>query len=324
MALQKIKIAIIGYGYWGKIIVSKLLSHPYFELKYICDPKLDLDHQYMENQSIHLIQDQSIILNDSEIKAVLIAVPPIFHYQVAKACLLSKKHVWLEKPACTNLKDFERLNHLATQYQCILHVDYLYIFNPLIHTIKKLIKDEKIISFHSIRTNQNHIGASSGLGDTLDLIYDLGVHDLSILKYICDDLEMIDIQINIKSNLNMVDLEILKLNLKNDSEIDIKIHLNWQGLHKTRSIKINTDRKELILTLDSCHKEMLLVKDLDQEIDHEFKKVDVLSLDVLSLDVLSLSINAFYEQIKSNTQDQMILKIASAIHQSIEQMKALI
>ncbi len=227
MALQKIKIALIGYGYWGKIIVSKLFNHPHFELKYICDPKLDINHPYLENQSIRLIQDQSIILKDSEIKAVLIAVPPIFHYQVAKSCLLAKKHVWLEKPACTNMKDFESLNDLATQYQCILHIDYLYIFNPLIHTIKKLIKGEKIISFHSIRTNQNHIGASSGLGNTLDLMYDLGVHDLSILKYICDHLEMIDIQMNIKSNFNMLDLEILKLNLENASKIDIKIHLNW-------------------------------------------------------------------------------------------------
>jgi hypothetical protein len=320
MALQKIKIAIIGYGYWGKIIVSKLLSHPYFELKYICDPKIDLDHQYLENQSIHLIQDQSIILNDPNIKAVFIVVPPLFHYQIAKDCLLNQKHIWLEKPACTNLEDFEILKKLAEKNNCILHIDYLYLFNPFIHLIKDLIKDEQLISFHSIRTNQNHVGASSGLGHSLDLIYDLGVHDLSILQYICHDLNMIPLQMKIQSRENIVDLEMLKLDLDHNLKIDIKIHLNWQGLQKNRTIKICTDRKELIFTLDSFYQELLLLKDLHQETYQEIVHIDVMN-DSKNMDILGLSIEVFYQQIRTNTQNQMILDVTSMIHRNIAFMK---
>ena len=34
---KKIKCALIGYGYWGRIISKYLNNSDYFELCYICD-----------------------------------------------------------------------------------------------------------------------------------------------------------------------------------------------------------------------------------------------------------------------------------------------
>ncbi|MBO1224079.1 MAG: Gfo/Idh/MocA family oxidoreductase [Candidatus Scalindua sediminis] len=38
------------------------------------------------------------LLNDSSLKAVVIATPAAYHYQMAKEALHSKKHVFVEEP----------------------------------------------------------------------------------------------------------------------------------------------------------------------------------------------------------------------------------
>jgi predicted dehydrogenase len=60
----------------------------------------------------------------TNVDAVLIAVPPHAHEELAKACLLAEKDVLLEKPAVLSIEKLKELYHLADTQKKILHVAY--------------------------------------------------------------------------------------------------------------------------------------------------------------------------------------------------------
>ena len=48
-----------------------------------------------------MFQNKKEIFNDEEINAVIISTPIRTHYSLVKQALLSKKHVFIEKPLCS-------------------------------------------------------------------------------------------------------------------------------------------------------------------------------------------------------------------------------
>lgn len=62
------------------------------------------------------------LLNDSEIDAVLVAVPTAMHFDVAMRALVAGKHVMVEKPMAIDLAQAEHMNTEATRRDRVLSV----------------------------------------------------------------------------------------------------------------------------------------------------------------------------------------------------------
>jgi predicted dehydrogenase len=60
----------------------------------------------------------------TNVDAVLIAVPPHAHEELARACLLAGKDVLLEKPAVLSVEKLQELYSLAEERRRLLHVAY--------------------------------------------------------------------------------------------------------------------------------------------------------------------------------------------------------
>ena len=79
------------------------------------------------------------LLADDSIGAVYIPLPPALHYEWAKKALLAGKHVLLEKPFCTNIKDTEELLNLAEQRHLAVHENYMFLYHSQLAEIKKML-----------------------------------------------------------------------------------------------------------------------------------------------------------------------------------------
>jgi predicted dehydrogenase len=212
--------------------------------------------------------------------------------------------VWLEKPACTSLEDFEVLRRLSTENQRILHVDYLYLFNPLIHQIKELIQSSEIISFHAVRMNQNHIGASSGFHEQIDLIYDLGVHDLSIFSFLVPQVKRFQFKHQIDSKNHVLIL------FGRLDQIDVRIELSWKHTHKVRQLLITLLNGIIIeFTLDDQGCEVLNVFEIGGIEQIQYQQ---------QFDSLKQSLLHFYLNISKMDDDQTLLDVASDVHKAIQ------
>ena len=95
---------------------------------------------------------QSLISSD-EIDAVYIPLPPALHYRWAKMALESGKHVLLEKPFTTSLKDTEELISLAKAKGLALHENYMFVYHSQLSWIKEKIAEGAVGDVRLIRTD---------------------------------------------------------------------------------------------------------------------------------------------------------------------------
>lgn len=77
------------------------------------------------------------LLNDTEVRAVYIPLPPALHFRWAKKALLAGKHVLLEKPFCTSVQDMEDLLKLAAEKHLAVHENYMFVYHSQLDWIKE-------------------------------------------------------------------------------------------------------------------------------------------------------------------------------------------
>ena len=125
----KVKVAVIGLGAWGREIINTLTQMPRADLPIdaeiaaICDTyPASLKRAANAVPGAAQTADYKTILNNKDIKAVVIATPTPDHKEVVLAALKAGKHVYCEAPLAGSIEDAREIalaakaaKHLAFQ-----------------------------------------------------------------------------------------------------------------------------------------------------------------------------------------------------------------
>ena len=102
----KIKVAVIGLGSWGREIINTLGRVPQADIAAICDTyPASLKRTASAAPSAAQTGDYKTILDNKDIKAVIIATPTFEHKDVVLAALKAGKHVYCEAPLAGSIED---------------------------------------------------------------------------------------------------------------------------------------------------------------------------------------------------------------------------
>ena len=225
------KLGIIGIGNWGKNLVREL-SKIHCIKKCSSNGNLKNIRWLKKNYpSIQYVSDSKEIFADKEINAVIIATPINTHYKLVKKALLSKKHVFVEKPISTNLSEAEELIEIAKKNNLLLFVGHIFIFNEI---FKKLIQ----ISNRENITHLNFLWNKFGTFDE-DIFLNLVSHDLSIILALFGKPKKIKL-INKFGVISKCDVVTLILELPNKKTC--QIHVNRCSSHKQKHVTIFTQK----------------------------------------------------------------------------------
>ena len=225
------KLGIIGIGNWGKNLVREL-SKIHCIKKCSSNGNLKNIRWLKKNYpSIQYVSDSKEIFADKEINAVIIATPINTHYKLVKKALLSKKHVFVEKPISTNLSEAEELIEIAKKNNLLLFVGHIFIFNEI---FKKLIQ----ISNRENITHLNFLWNKFGTFDE-DIFLNLISHDLSIILALFGKPKKIKL-INKFGVISKCDVVTLILELPNKKTC--QIHVNRCSSHKQKYVTIFTQK----------------------------------------------------------------------------------
>jgi len=177
------KIAVIGYGYWGPNLVRNFSWAPNAQVKYVCD----LDEKQLarvkgmfpnvEKTTTNLQE----VLDDPQVEAVAISTPVRTHFPLAKAALLKGKHVMVEKPMTDSVAQAKELVKLADDKGLTLMTDHTFLYTGAVRKIKALIDSGdlgELYYFDSMRVNLGLFQSD------VNVIWDLAPHDLSIMLYL--------------------------------------------------------------------------------------------------------------------------------------------
>src|SRR3990172_1327099 len=111
---MRLRIAVIGCGYWGPSLVRHFSETPAAEMAICCDRderRLALMRQRFPH--IELMTDADQVFKNPRVDAVAIATPVSTHYALAKQALAAGKHVLVEKPLTSKVSEAEDLIEMA-------------------------------------------------------------------------------------------------------------------------------------------------------------------------------------------------------------------
>lgn len=177
-----IRVGVIGYGYWGPNLVRNFTECADTEVCAVADlNKTRLQHVRQRYPRIQVTPDYREILADPQIDAVAISTPVSTHFPLALAALESGKHVLVEKPMTSNSEQGLQLIEEAERRNLVLMVDHTFVYTGAVRKIRELIATGALGQIYYYDSTRVNLGLFQ---HDVDVIWDLAVHDLSILEFI--------------------------------------------------------------------------------------------------------------------------------------------
>jgi predicted dehydrogenase len=282
--MKKYHVALIGYGYWGKIIHNILQKMNYVNVVAIYNRNLE-----KELEDSIFTNDVNNIITNQTITDVFICTPTNTHFYYANLFLNNGKNVFCEKPL--SIKNEEIINLIKTSYlkKLKLFTDYTFIFNPNINKLKKLIAFENI---QLIEINFKQFGKFYNE----HVWYTLGPHALSMLSLFCDlkinKANFISLLINSKNHVTKGEIII------NTKDITSKIHLSLYEPKKSREIKIFCNNKTFEYDLLN-EKIYIYLNDINNQSILD-ETINLITNESLNKSI-EFFLNSEFEEVESNT-----------------------
>ena len=162
------KIALIGYGYWGKILYNNLKS---FDIDLVVCDAVSSDYP------VTITNYRDI----SDVESVIVAVPCTDHYDICKHFLEKGISVFCEKPLTFTLQESIELYEIAEKNNTVLFVDWIFLYNTQVNKIKDIVNSMELGKLISVNMRRLNKGPAR---HDVNSLYDLSSHDFSILFHI--------------------------------------------------------------------------------------------------------------------------------------------
>ncbi|MDA9698742.1 Gfo/Idh/MocA family oxidoreductase [Candidatus Pelagibacter sp.] len=235
-----LKVAIIGYGYWGPKLARNIQNSNNFDIKFIIDTSINNLNKAKKNFPLCQFYKDYRKLNSKKVDLVVISTPTKTHFKMANH-FLNKTNVLIEKPLALKLNDVVKLEKLSLRKKKKLFVDYPFIFSGSIKYLKDIINQKKYGKLLEIESFREQ----APIRNDADVVWDLGVHDISILRYLLNTnpKKIKSVKYNtIKTKKK--DTAYINLEYKNNLKVFIKN--SWISPLKIRLIKFKFQKAIII------------------------------------------------------------------------------
>lgn len=238
-----IGIGVVGYGYWGPNLVRNFWALPGAKLVTVCDMRPErLSSVTSQYPAVEVTSDFDALLKDSRIDVVAIATPVSSHYDLALQALKAGKNVFIEKPMTATAEQAQRLLDEADRRGLVIGVDHTFVYTGAVRKIKELVSTEElgdIYYYDSVRVN---LGLFQ---HDVNVIWDLAVHDLSILDYVIPQ-QPVAVSATGMSHVPGEPENIAYMTLFFANNLIAHLHVNWLAPVKVRRTLIGGSRKMIV------------------------------------------------------------------------------
>jgi len=333
-----IQVAVVGVGYMGRKHAETYRALPGATLVAVVDTNIDRARQVaQECGCIGYASVAQLLKHHPELQAASIAVPTIYHTQVAELLIGHGIACLIEKPLASSTRQAELIAALADRERAIVQVGLVERFNPAIRAVRRLhlkplmIKADRVsrMPFRSL---------------DIDVVLDVMIHDLDLALLFTG------------SGVDGIEIEARGLALENQAEHICTARLLFPGgcmadlnasriaLTSKREIRIFT--KEFYISIDCRKKKAFLIREADylkgldiarrmseagQEItDLRFRELvrvqDLVSPEEEAQDALTLELDGFLTSVRQQQRPEVDLqaglKTLALAEQVVEAMRS--
>jgi UDP-N-acetylglucosamine 3-dehydrogenase len=183
--MNKLGVAVIGIGFWGRNHVRVFSELPQTELKAVCDVNKERVAALANQYKVDAYTDSRKLLKRKDIQAVSICTWTTTHAAEAVKAIRAGKDALVEKPIASTVSEAKRIVRLAERRNKRLMVGFIERFNSGVQNVKSMVYREEIGSLVSA-TSRRVSEWPERIGD-VGVVKDTAIHDIDVMRYIFDE-----------------------------------------------------------------------------------------------------------------------------------------
>jgi len=183
--VKKLRVAVIGAGFWGRNHLRVLNDLPEADLVAVCDVNRERVDSASRRYGIRSYVNSDDLYRKEDVDAVTICVWSAELYSESMKALNAGKHIFVEKPMASQSKEAEEILETAKSQNLYLTVGFIERFNPAVRRLKKAIDDGKIGEPVSA-TGKRVSKWPERLGD-IGVVKDTAIHDIDLMRFIFNE-----------------------------------------------------------------------------------------------------------------------------------------
>ena len=272
--MKKLGVGVIGTGFWGRNHARVFKELEETELLAVCDINAERAKNVAKQFGVRAYTNMGKMLKRKDIEAVSICTWSLTLAKEALKALKTRKHVLVEKPMATNVKQAEKLLEMAEEKGLHLTVGFLMRFIPGIQHMKNVIED-KTIGNLVCATAKRVSEWPERIGD-VGVVKDTAIHDIDIIRYLFGE-EPIAVYAKTGSMKYKKFEDYAQIMLTFASGKNAFIESNWLTPYKTRTLVVTGSKA--IMKLDYITQE-LTIEDAKKTIQPRYPWQEPLKLEL--------------------------------------------
>jgi predicted dehydrogenase len=314
--VKKLRVALIGYGYWGPNLARNVALNSKYDLVAIVDQDKQRRQMAASLYGIDTFASYLDLDKDLKIDLAVVCTRPASHKSLVTHFIKTKTHILVTKPCGISSTEAREMTMLADEFNVKVFCDFTYHFSPLIDFLfvnpiaNKII--EQMREYTSYRTSLGIIQAD------VDVLADLAVHDINILLLLKSSLP---VSVNcIKTN--STDSPLLQaafLTLIWADGFAASIHVSWNSPRKVRLISIASKDHAILLEemnreapiqivrfepSDSCYESLTPEEKYSRNVSFTMGNLEVPQIDMY--EALAKEVDAIADALTMNSVERSI------------------
>ena len=167
-----LKIGVFGAGHLGKIHIQQWQQVAEAELIGFYDPSNEQAAAAEAKYGVKRYTDMDSLIEAAD--AIDIVSPTTTHHDIAKRCLLSGKHVFIEKPLAHTLDEGMELVQLVKEANVKCQIGHVERYNPAFLAVGEQLRQPMFREAH-------RLAQFNPRGTDVSVILDLMIHDIDIV-----------------------------------------------------------------------------------------------------------------------------------------------
>lgn len=244
------RIALIGLGYIGKIHLKLLTENPEWIVSGIYDLDQKLTRELAEQYKVKACASIEEAIESAD--AVNILTPVNTHFEIARKAIIAGKHVYMEKPLTSSLKEAKQLQLLVNEAGIYFQTSHSERLNPAFTAALPYLDNPKFIEVHRLSTYKPR-------GTDVSVVQDLMLHDIDLVLSI------------VKGNIKRISAsgtplvstgnDIVNARIEFDNGTVANLTTNRLAFKNTRKFRVFTEKNFVSINLFDKITEVVKIKD---------------------------------------------------------------
>lgn len=180
--MKKLSVAVLGVGFWGRNHARIFNELPNTKLAAVCDADSKRAQTVAEKFEVEAYTNSRKLLKRKDVEAVSVCTWSTNLAAEAALVLRAEKHVFIEKPMASTLRQAKKIVDLAGKRERHLMVGFVERFNPGVQRVKIALEKGEIGAF--VSATARRVSQWPERAGDVGVVKDTAIHDIDVMRYI--------------------------------------------------------------------------------------------------------------------------------------------